>query len=182
MTQAASAAPPDGAAKAKALETSARALAERHRPLVRAPSSRTRFVEASRVTRALEYAHRHLAVTPGKDAALPRAAEWFLDNYYLIRRVARQIKEDLPPGFARRLPWVGTGGFRVELLAGELVTTMRLELDPASLRSYIAAYQAAAPLTIAELWALPTMLRTCVLRHLVRFLDELHIQIGRAHV
>jgi hypothetical protein len=127
VTQAASTAPPDGAAKAQALETSACALAERHRPLARTPSARTRFAEETQVTRALEYAQRHLAVKPAKDAALPRAAEWFLDNYYLIRRVARQIKEDLPPGFARRLPWVATGDFRVELLASELVAMMRLD-------------------------------------------------------
>ena len=35
---------------------------------------------------------------PTDDATLPKAAEWFLDNYYLIRRVARQVDEDLPRG------------------------------------------------------------------------------------
>jgi cyclic beta-1,2-glucan synthetase len=181
VTLAASTAPPDSAAKTLALETSARELAESHGALERAPGSQTRFVEATQVAEALEYAQWHLAATPADDSTLPRAAEWFLDNYYLIRRVARQIGEDLPRGFARHLPWVATapgrGAFRVDLLARELIATTKLELDPGTLRRFVAAYQDMTPLTIAELWALPTMLRTCVLRHLVRFLERLHVPV-----
>jgi len=91
VTLAASAAPPDSATKTLALETTARELAENQRTLERAPGSQTRFVEASQVAQAVEYAQWHLAATPAGDSTLPRAAEWFLDNYYLIRRVARQI-------------------------------------------------------------------------------------------
>ncbi|HSS00319.1 MAG TPA: hypothetical protein VLM79_24845, partial [Kofleriaceae bacterium] len=184
MTAAASTAP--GAEKTQALETSARELAVSHRTSERPTGAHTRL-RPNELARALEHARRHLATTPPGDAAVPRAAEWFLDNYYLIRRVARQIKEDLPRGFARHLPWIPAsagdfrplqGDFRIWLLARALIAATRLELDPATLRRFVAAYQEQTPLTIAELWALPTMLRTTVLRHLVRFLDELKIPVG----
>lgn len=49
-------------------------------------------------------AHRALARRTAVDARLQSAAEWFLDNYYLIRRIARQVEEELPRGFVRHLP------------------------------------------------------------------------------
>ena len=54
MTLAASAAPPDSATKTRALETTARELAENQRTLERAPGSQTRFIEASQVAQAVE--------------------------------------------------------------------------------------------------------------------------------
>jgi len=171
----------DRAAKTVALETNARVLAEHQRDLERATGARPGLVEAAPIAHALEYAQRHLASLPTEDATLPRAAEWFLDNYYLIRRVARQIEEDLPRGFIRHLPQLATGPatgrLRIDVLARELITRTNIDLDFAAVRRFVDAYQEVTPLTIAELWALPTMLRTAVLRHLVRFLDELHIPV-----
>ena len=31
------------------------------------------------------------------------AAEWMLDNYYVVQRAIRQIREDMPRGFYRKL-------------------------------------------------------------------------------
>ncbi|MGH7339628.1 MAG: hypothetical protein ACREKH_03990, partial [Candidatus Rokuibacteriota bacterium] len=39
---------------------------------------------------------------PPPEAA--KAAEWILDNEFLIRRVIAQVRNDLPPGFYARLP------------------------------------------------------------------------------
>jgi cyclic beta-1,2-glucan synthetase len=110
---------------------------------------------------------------------MPQAAEWFIDNYYLIRRVTRQIEEDLPIGFIRHLPVLASGPvegrLRIDVVAEEIVAQTNLELDAAALQTFVDAYQQVRPLTIAELWALPTLLRTCILHQLVRFLDELNI-------
>src|SRR5574337_1677243 len=35
---------------------------------------------------------------------LSYAAEWMLDNYYLVQQSLRQIRDDMPPGFYRQLP------------------------------------------------------------------------------
>jgi len=170
---------------APALETIARAIAAQDLDVDRTASSRAHARDPAEVATALEFAQRSLASVPADDATLPKAAEWFLDNYYLIRRVARQTEDDLPGGFVRHLPRVakgpGQGRLRVELLAEALIGATEIEPSPATLRAFVDAYQELAPLTIAELWALPTMLRACVLRHLVRFLDELHVPLGDDH-
>ena len=91
MTAAADTATRDNAAKTMALDADARALAETQRDLERATRAIARSLAPSPATLALEHAHEHLAATHSGDATLPKAAEWFLDNYYLIRRVARQV-------------------------------------------------------------------------------------------
>jgi len=170
---------PVSAAKTLALESHARALAEDHLARARTAVSPGGLGRAAIAT-ALEHAHRHLVSLAG-ETSMPRAAEWFVDNYYLIRRVARQIEEDLPAGFIRHLPVLASGRaagqLRIDDVARELIARTDLELDTATTRSFVDAYQQVTPLTIAELWALPTLLRTRVLHHLVRFLDELHVMI-----
>ncbi len=179
MTEAPERSTQDTAAKTIALGADARALAQTQRELARAALALKDFIELSPLARALEYARKHLASHPSGDPMLPKAAEWFLDNYYLIRRVARQVEEELPRGFARHLPLLASGPNkgrrRIDMVAHALVTSSGIELDLVGLRTFIAAYQEASPLTIAELWALPTMLRASVLQHLLHFLAELHV-------
>ncbi len=161
------------------LEDDARALAKVQRSVERAPRLFTRFQPPPALGRALEVAKVYLASSPQGGAALLKAAEWFLDNYYLIRRVARQVEEDLPRGFVRHLPRLTSTGVhglpRIEALACALVAHPNLALDVVVLRRFIDAYQEVAPLTIAELWALPTTLRAAVLARLLDALVELDV-------
>ncbi|HSD88218.1 MAG TPA: hypothetical protein VLB44_11910, partial [Kofleriaceae bacterium] len=181
MTVALDTAPSDHAPTTDPLEAEARALAETQLELERVTRRLGRALQPSAITIALEHARTHLAATHAGDATLPKAAEWFLDNYYLIRRVARQVDEELPRGFVRRLPQLASGSsegrLRIEVLAEELVRRSHIDLDVSTVRRFIDAYQEVSPLTIAELWALPTMLRASVLSHLLRFLDRLVIPI-----
>ncbi len=169
-----------------ALESEARALAETQRPLRRARPAVTNYIELSPspIARALERARKHLASTPVEDTKLQKPAEWFLDNYYLIRRVARQVVQDLPAGFLRRLPEIADGSARgvsrVDALARALVARSSIEIDVTALQTFVGAYQVSSPLTIAELWALPTMLRVSVLRGLLQFLEELGVPVHGA--
>ena len=184
MTVAARAANGEDAAKNTSLEAEARALADVQRHLQRAESAVRPFLELSPspIARALDRARKHLAASSDfEDATLQKAAEWFLDNYYLIRRVARQVTHDLPPGFRRRLPQLAGGPAkgvpRVDALARALMVRSSIEIDVSALRSFVHAYQEVSPLTIAELWALPTMLRVSVLHGLLRFLEELDVPV-----
>ena len=170
-----------------ALEADARALAETHRDLQRAPRLVAHVFEPP-LARRLERALRFFRARSSGDATLQTAAEWFLDNYYLIRRVARQVEEELPPGFFRRLPQLASGPAkgrpRIEALAEALVAKGNMMLDLAALRRFVDAYQEVQDvlsLTIAELWALPTILRATVLRRLVRFLHELNVPVYEHH-
>ena len=133
--------------------------------------------------RALNRAKTFFSTSPSEEPGQKKAAEWFLDNYYLIRRVARQTTQDLPPGFLARLPLLASRDkvkedvCRIDTLASVVVSRNKLAIDASALRSFVDAYQTVSPLTIAELWALPTMLRVSVLRGLLHFLDALHVPV-----
>ncbi len=171
----------DHTVNAATLEADARALAQEQRELERSPRLAIRFFERPPISRPLQRAHRHLSNQPLENATLEHAAEWFLDNYYLIRRVARQVEEELPRGFVRHLPHLADGPAkgrpRIDILAQALVARSGILLDITVLHRFVVAYQAVSPLTIAELWALPTLLRAAVLEYLVRFLAGLRVPV-----
>jgi cyclic beta-1,2-glucan synthetase len=157
---------PRGDPRAKDLPDEVRALAEEHRNVRRAGRSVGSLFELSPVPRALERARRRLG---------SKAGEWFLDNYYFVRRVARQVADELPRGFLRRLPQLASGPHegmrRVDALARALLAR-GIELDANALGRFIETYQGVSALTIAELWALPTMLRAAALQELLDSLDD----------
>ncbi len=166
------------------LATQASLLAAHHQAVARRTRAAARSGATGGLDAALGSAQRYLSSLPAEDLTRSRAAAWFLDNYYLIRRVARQVAEELPWDFRRRLPQLSTGPntgrARIDMVARALIAWTHLEPDPVVLRAVVDAYQGVTALSIAELWALPTMLRTCVLDHLLRFLDELHVPVRTA--
>lgn len=170
---------------ASGLDAEASAVAETQRDVRRmAGLGRGRF-RLPPFGAALKRVYKHLATRGVDDAALQRPAEWFLDNYYMVRRVARQVVEDLPLGFLRRLPLLASGpdeGLpRIDALTRELIARKGIELDRVALGSFVTAYQKVVPLSIAELWALPTLLRAAVLRSLLAFLAELRVVGAGSH-
>lgn len=181
MTALAGAGPGAKSPGADSLEAGARALAEGQQDLERAAPKLTRFFEPPRLATSLSRAKKHLGASTPTAPAPAKAAEWFLDNFHLIRRVARQVEEEMPRGFVRHLPQLASGPAkgrpRIDVLARALVTESGMALDLSVLRRFVDAYQQVTPLTIAELWALPTMLRSTVLQHLLRFLQELDVPL-----
>src|SRR5512142_1063030 len=101
---------------------------------------------------------------------LPYAAEWMLDNFYLVEQSLRQGREDMPPGFYRELPRLVSGplqGYpRIYAVAQELVVTSTAHLDLDRVKRFISIYEGITPLGIGELWALPVMLRLAILEAL----------------
>ncbi len=186
MTGRVGAAAPSDAVVLVDLEADAHALAEAQRHPERARRLVSHLFAPPAVARPLERAEKHLAASASDDGTLSKAAEWFLDNYYLIRRVARQVEEELPRDFVRHLPQLASGPAkgrpRVDALAHVLIVKCELTLDLAVLRRFIDAYQEVSPLTIAELWALPTLLRAAVLQRLLAFLHELDVPVGAVHL
>ena len=100
------------------------------------------------------------------------AAEWLLDNFYLVEEQIRSIRRLLPPSYSRELPRLASGaasGFpRVYGIALELIAHVDGRVDAASLNGFIASYQAVEPLKLGELWALPLMLRLALIENLRR--------------
>ncbi len=149
----------------------ARAWAEEHVGAGLEPSKRAQPTPATRLaemTRKLARAHRAFGAEAETTTTGSYAAEWFLDNYYLIRESVRQATQDLPTDFYRRLPCladgaVGGGAARAEALAVLLLDECGGRLDIARAGALLEDYQAVAPLSMGELWALPGLLRLVLL-------------------
>jgi cyclic beta-1,2-glucan synthetase len=114
---------------------------------------------------------------------LAPAAEWLLDNFYLIEEQIRTARRHLPKHYSRELPRLANPGIegtpRAYKLALELISHGDGKIDPESLTRFVASYQETAPLRLGELWAIPIMLRLALIENLRRVaarLDEHLVQ------
>ncbi|MDR3460465.1 MAG: glucoamylase family protein [Verrucomicrobiae bacterium] len=118
-----------------------------------------------------------LAVKPGR--RITPAAEWLLDNFYLIEEQIQMARRHLPRGYSRELPRLlngpNTGLPRVYDIVLELISHVDAEIDAEPLNAFIAAYQKVHPLKLGELWALPIMLRLGLIENLQRVTTRLTI-------
>ena len=100
------------------------------------------------------------------------AAEWLLDNFYLIDEQIRTAKRHLPKEYSRELPRLAHGPSaklpRVYDLAFEAISHGDGRIDAVSLSRFVAAYQTVTPLKVGELWAIPIMLRLALIENLRR--------------
>ena len=83
------------------------------------------------------------------EGAVAKAAEWLLDNEYLVTRGVRQIEQDLPKGFYARLPTLGgadAGRPRMWSIARALLRASRLQLSVPTVTRFLDAYQERTPL------------------------------------
>ncbi len=132
-----------------------------------------RFIDNSRVLRRV---HDELVAWHSERRDLPGIdAEWLVDNFHIISDSLREVTRDLPPGYDELLPKLGTaplvGYPRVFAVALALVAYSDSELDEPRVVSFVGAFQELIPLSIGELWALPTMLRLVLMENLRRLAE-----------
>ncbi|MFZ6673131.1 GH36-type glycosyl hydrolase domain-containing protein [Undibacterium sp. Xuan67W] len=100
------------------------------------------------------------------------AAEWLLDNFYLIEEQIRIAKQHLPKGYSKELPRLtigpSVGKPRVYDIALETISHGDGRVDPEGLSRFVAAYQQVTMLRLGELWAIPIMLRLALIENLRR--------------
>ncbi|MDD4963628.1 MAG: glucoamylase family protein [Gallionella sp.] len=117
--------------------------------------------------------------TLGKDSSLPvtPAAEWLLDNFYLIEEQIQIARRHLPRGYSWGLPRLlnspSAGLPRVYDIVYELISHVDAQIDTQPLSAFIAAYQTETPLQLGELWAIPIMLRLGLIENLQRVASRL---------
>jgi cyclic beta-1,2-glucan synthetase len=132
--------------------------------------------------RVLLRCYRELAAVIREEGAITPAAEWFVDNFHVVEDVLREVREDLPPGFYRRLPKLAEGpleGYpRVLGLAWPFVAHTDSRFEPETLQRFVQRFQRVQVLTIGELWAVPIALRLVLLENLRRLAEQ--ILNGRA--
>ncbi|MGH2537724.1 MAG: hypothetical protein ACRDHL_10050, partial [Candidatus Promineifilaceae bacterium] len=128
--------------------------------------------------RLLQTAYRRLSQGLDEELAYSQAGEWLLDNFYIVRQAIAQIEEDLPRRYYRELPKLDSGSAyhsypRVFAIGREITLLERCQIDIGRVEQYARVFQETAPLTMGEVWALPTMLRVALLEALTQAMGRL---------
>jgi len=157
----------------------AKALAKSHPVVTQRGSNRllARLGENEQVLRAYNRATQAVDQT----RRVTPAAEWLLDNFYLIEEQIQMARRHLPKGYSRELPRLldgpSAGLPRVYDLVLELISHVDAQIDAEPLRGFVAAYQTVTALKLGELWAVPIMVRLALIENLRRVTSRL--MIGR---
>jgi len=153
------------------LERHAKVIAAEHR-LTTARTTDRLLSRLDDNARVLDETYDLVAAAVDDNRRIEPAAEWLLDNFYLIEEQVRGIRRLLPPSYNRSLPRLASGptaGFpRMYDIALELIAHVDGRIDAAGLNGFIAAYQSVEPLTLGELWAIPLMFRLALIENLRR--------------
>ena len=168
--------PPKSASR---LEQMAHQLASHHR-IEPHPAPDGHLSQLPLLAQQLEDAHQHFADASAQDVASSSAAEWLLDNYAIVVEAQRQIIEDLPALYYEQLPKLATHPSAVEATAATALAGQprvyaaasafwvyeHYQINQGRLNRFTIAYQQVQPLSMGELWAMPTMLRLVLLETL----------------
>jgi len=153
------------------LERHAMSIAASHRLAVRRVGDKLlpRLADNERV---LIETYDLVSAAADQSCRIEPAAEWLLDNFYLVEEQIRAIRRLLPPSYSRELPRLANGPSanspRAYGIALELIVHVDGRIDAASLNGFVTSYQSVEPLTLGELWALPLMLRLALIENLRR--------------
>ncbi|MGA3293525.1 MAG: glucoamylase family protein [Candidatus Acidiferrales bacterium] len=127
--------------------------------------------------RVLLDSYRATARAIQDEYAITPAAAWLVDNFHIVDEQLREIRDDLPAGYYRKLPKLASGhleGYpRVYGVAWAFVAHTDSRFDPEVLRRFVTAYQRVQPLTIGELWAVAITLRVVLVENLRRMADRI---------
>ncbi|MBC7745648.1 MAG: cyclic beta 1-2 glucan synthetase [Flavobacterium sp.] len=113
-----------------------------------------------------------LSKTLKQNKRISPAAEWIVDNFYLIEEQIFTGKKHLPRGYSKTLPRLLKGESadlpRVYDMAVEIISHSDGHVDFAKLTGFVNAYQTVDHLKLGELWAIPIMLRLGLIENLRR--------------
>lgn len=100
------------------------------------------------------------------------AAEWLIDNFYLIEENIRSAQRHFPKGYSENLPQLlndESGAItRIYDIGLQIISHSDGRIDIESLSGFVNAYQTVTNLQLGELWAIPIMLRLGLIENLRR--------------
>ena len=116
--------------------------------------------------------HAQLTLAVNNQQNIVPAAEWLLDNFYLIEENIYTGKQHLPKGYSLALPSLSKGASaglpRIYDIAVEIISHSDGKVNIINLTNFITSYQTETNLNIGELWAVPIMLRLALIENLRR--------------
>lgn len=126
-----------------------------------------------KIMKGYEYIDKEI----GNDGDILPAAEWLLDNLYLIEKEYKDIKDNMPESYYRNLPIMSKGIMkkyaRIYQIAVEIVSHTDGIVDESTIETFINAYQKNIILTSGELWALPIMLRIALIQNITHIVEKI---------
>jgi cellobiose phosphorylase len=153
----------------------ARALASSHRT-VTVRGSNSLLARLDRNEQGIRAFNRATMAVNSSRRITP-AAEWLLDNFYLIEEQIQMARRHLPRNYSRELPRLLNGPSaglpRVYDIVLELISHVDAQVDQGPLSAFVAAYQTVDHLRLGELWAIPIMLRLGLIENLQRITTRL---------
>lgn len=159
------------------LENEVRNLSERQESTLKSrPTVRIdRLLKKYR--KELTDAYRELAFAAKQKKDLSSAAEWLIDNFYIIQEQIVQLKEDLPYSYYKKLPRLTSGQYegypRVYQLIQLLANISDNIIDDENAATAVQAYQERNTLKLGELWAVPILIRLVLLARLTEKVAQL---------
>ncbi|MCM0650836.1 cyclic beta 1-2 glucan synthetase [Clostridium swellfunianum] len=160
------------------LEKHAAQISQYYSTVARKSNCRRRLMQSldisySKILRTYEYIDKEAKY---KREVVP-AAEWMLDNLYLIEREYKDIKYNMPNSYYRGLPVIKKGilkGYpRAYHLAVELVSHTDGRVDETTIETFLNAYQKNTMLTMGELWAMPIMIRIALIQNISKIAERI---------
>ncbi|MHA6684796.1 GH36-type glycosyl hydrolase domain-containing protein [Mesorhizobium sp. A556] len=125
--------------------------------------------------------YRSTNAAQGRGETVTPAAQWLLDNNYLVEETIFQIKRDLPRRFYRQLPTLqladGTSVPRALVIAWAYVSHSDSSVAAQTFKVIVEGFQSIEPMKIGEIWALPSLLRFVLVENLRR----LAVRVNRSH-
>jgi cyclic beta-1,2-glucan synthetase len=102
------------------------------------------------------------------DHTVTESGKWVLDNTHLLRTNIAEVRRALPKRFRRVLSRFTSadGGLQVCELARSIVSAANNAVAEEGIIDSVTRYQVSTPLSIAELWAFPIMLRFALIEAL----------------
>ena len=159
------------------LASAARQLARGHELAARPPSRPSPVTHLKELRAYLRATHQGYVEASERELAISYAAEWLLDNYYMVEQAIREVRQDLPDGYYRLLPKLDTPGHegytRIHDISVHIIEQCEAHLDAERIGRFVQEYQQVTPLQMGELWALPTMLRLGTLENLARAFESI---------
>ncbi len=146
----------------------AAALAREHAHLARAAAFDLDKALAAH-DRSLRHAYAVARTAAIDNRRVEPAAEWLIDNVYLVRNEIREVREALPANVWKRLPRGDVDGRVVPRMLRVLhacIAQLDGNVEPEAVERYLDDYQSHATFELVELWTLPVLVRVALVEGL----------------
>jgi len=109
---------------------------------------------------------------------VPPAAEWLLDNFYIVEEQVKSIRRDLTKKEYYTLPVLSKGPFkgytRILAIAMELVSHTDGQIEINTLLKYLEAYQSHTVLLEREISIIPIMIKLALIENIRMISEKIH--------